>query len=128
MNSNCHSILPLACKAERLASAGAKMERDHDIAGGCSMCLAIPGKIVEISPQNPDSALVDVVGVRRKIDLGLLQDDKPAPGDWVLVHVGFAMSKISEQDAADQMNTLRMLGEIDGAMQEVKGYGLDDVN
>jgi len=92
------------------------------------MCLAIPGKIVEIASQNPDSAIVEVIGVRRKIDLGLLQDDKPAPGDWVLVHVGFAMSKISEQDASDQMNTLRMLGEIEGAMQEVKGYGLDDVN
>ncbi len=92
------------------------------------MCLAIPGKIVEISADNTDSALVDVVGVRRKIDLGLLQDDKPAAGDWVLIHVGFAMSKISEHDAIDQMNTLRMLGEIDGAMQEVQGYGLDDVN
>jgi hypothetical protein len=44
----------------------------------------------------------------------------------VLIHVGFAMSKISEQDAADQMSTLRMLGEIDGAMQEVSGYGLED--
>ena len=92
------------------------------------MCLAIPGKIVEISSDNQDSALVDVVGVRRKIDLGLLQDDKPAPGDWVLIHVGFAMSKISEQDAADQMITLRMLGEIDGALQEIHGYGLEDVN
>ncbi len=92
------------------------------------MCLAIPGKIVEICPENPDSALVDVVGVRRKIDLGLLEDDRPAPGDWVLIHVGFAMSKISEQDAADQMSTLRMLGEIDGAMQEVQGYGLDDAD
>ena len=89
------------------------------------MCLAIPGKIVEISSENQDSALVEVIGVRRRIDLGLLQDDKPAAGDWVLVHVGFAMSKISEQDAADQMNTLRMLGEIDGAMQEVQGYGLE---
>jgi hydrogenase expression/formation protein HypC len=92
------------------------------------MCLAIPGRIVEIYSDNPDSALVDVVGVRRKIDLGLLPDDKPAPGDWVLVHVGFAMSKISEQDAADQINTLRMLGEIEGAIEEVKGYGLEDVN
>ena len=90
------------------------------------MCLAIPGRIVEISPDNQDSALVDVVGVRRKVDLGLLLEDKPVPGDWVLIHVGFAMSKISEQDAADQMNTLRMLGEIDGAMQEVQGYGLED--
>ncbi len=92
------------------------------------MCLAIPGQIVEISSGNSDSALVDVVGVRRTIDLGLLQDDRPSPGDWVLIHVGFAMSKISEQDAAEQMSTLRMLGEIDGAMQEVQGYGLDDVD
>jgi hydrogenase expression/formation protein HypC len=90
------------------------------------MCLAIPGKIIEISSDNASSALVDVVGVRRKIDLGLLQDDKPVPGDWVLIHVGFAMSKISEHDALDQMNTLRMLGEIDGAMQEVQGYGLEE--
>ncbi len=92
------------------------------------MCLAIPGKIIELSSDTPDSALVDVVGVRRKIDLGLLQDDKPAPGDWVLIHVGFAMSKISEHDALDQMSTLRALGEIDGAMQEVQGYGLEEVN
>jgi hydrogenase expression/formation protein HypC len=91
------------------------------------MCLAIPGKVVEISSENSDFALVDVVGVRRRIDLGLLQDDRPVPGDWVLIHVGFAMSKISEHDALDQMNTLRMLGEIDGAMQEVQGYGLEDV-
>src|SRR6202161_1583450 len=107
------------------------MHRDdstHEVAGGCRMCLAIPGKIVEISSDNQDSALVDVVGVRRKIDLGLLQDDKPTLGDWVLIHVGFAMSKISEQDAADQMNTLRMLGEIDGGMQALQGYGLGDVN
>src|ERR1700691_3277739 len=101
---------------------------NHDVAGGCRMCLAIPGKIVEISSDNQDSALVDVAGVRRRIDLGLLQDDKPVPGDWVLVHVGFAMSKISAEDAADQMDTLRMLGEIDGAMQGVRRYGLADVN
>jgi len=90
------------------------------------MCLAIPGKIVAISSENQESALVDVAGVRRNIDLALLQDDRPAPGDWVLIHVGFAMSKISEQDAAEQMNTLRALGEIDGAMQEVQGYALED--
>src|ERR1700733_8659091 len=101
---------------------------NYDVAGGCTMCLAIPGRIVEISSDNQDSALVDVVGVRRKIDLGLLLEDKPVPGEWVLIHVGFAMSKISEQDAADQMSTLRMLGEIDGAMQEAQGYGLEDVS
>ena len=75
------------------------------------MCLAIPGKIVEISPDNANSAMVDVSGVRRRVDLGLLEEDRPERGDWVLIHVGFAMSKISEQDALEQMNTLAMLGE-----------------
>jgi hydrogenase expression/formation protein HypC len=89
------------------------------------VCLAIPGKIVELDPQNETLAVVDVVGVRRKVDLGLLQDDTPVPGDWVLIHVGFAMSKISEVDAADQMRTLAMLGEADAAIQEVRGYGLE---
>ena len=92
------------------------------------MCLAIPGKVVEISSENSDFALVDVVGVRRKIDLGLLQDDRPVPGDWVLIHVGFAMSKISEADAVDQMRTLRALGEAESAMQEVEGYGLENAD
>jgi hydrogenase expression/formation protein HypC len=132
MNSSCRLTLPPANKSESLADMEfAKMERDRandKIGGGCRMCLAIPGKIVEIFCDNQDSALVDVVGVRRKVDLGLLQDDKPVPGDWVLIHVGFAMSKISEQDAADQMSTLRMLGEIDGAIEEVRGYGLEDAN
>jgi hydrogenase expression/formation protein HypC len=88
--------------------------------------LAIPGQIIEIDSQNANQATVDVVGVRRKVDLGLLQDDLPTPGDWVLIHVGFAMSKISEADAADQMQTLTMLGEADAAIQEVRGYGLEN--
>ena len=70
--------------------------------------------------------MIDVVGVRRKVDLGLLQDNMPVKGDWVLIHVGFAMSKISEEDAVDQMRMLRMLGEADAAMQEVEGYGLEN--
>ncbi|HKN59572.1 MAG TPA: HypC/HybG/HupF family hydrogenase formation chaperone [Candidatus Acidoferrales bacterium] len=90
------------------------------------MCLAIPGKIIEISSESANSALVDVVGVRRRVDLGLLEDDKPKPGDWVLIHVGFAMSKISEQDALEQMRTLEMLGESEAAVQEVRGYGLEE--
>ncbi|HTC61420.1 MAG TPA: HypC/HybG/HupF family hydrogenase formation chaperone [Candidatus Saccharimonadales bacterium] len=90
------------------------------------MCLAIPGKIVEIDPQNHLLAVVEVVGVRRKVDLGLLQDDPPIAGDWVLIHVGFAMSKISEADALDQMRTLMMLGETEAAMEEVRGYGLGE--
>lgn len=88
------------------------------------MCLAIPGKIVEIDSQNPQQAVVDVLGVRRKVDLGLLQDDPAVPGDWVLIHVGFALSKISEADATDQIRTLAMLGETEAAVEEVRGYGL----
>jgi hydrogenase expression/formation protein HypC len=89
------------------------------------VCLAIPGRIVALDAQNSSQALVDVVGVRRRVDLGLLQDEPPVPGDWVLIHVGFAMSKISEVDALDQMRTLTMLGEAEAAMQEVRGYGLE---
>ena len=90
------------------------------------MCLAIPGKIVAISSPNKNSAVVEVMGVRRRVDLGLLQDEEPACGDWVLIHVGFAISKVSEQDALDQMNTLRLLGETEAATQEVRGYSVDD--
>jgi hydrogenase expression/formation protein HypC len=90
------------------------------------MCLAIPGKIVELGSGGPNLGTVEVVGVRRKVDLGLLQDDTPKPGDWVLIHVGFAMSKISEEDAVEQLRTLAMLGEAEQAMHEVRGYGLED--
>jgi hydrogenase expression/formation protein HypC len=89
------------------------------------MCLAIPGRIVDISPDQPNTAVVEVVGVRRKVDLGFLQHNPPVAGDWVLIHVGFAMSKISEDDALDRMRTLRTLGEPEAAMQEVKGYSLE---
>jgi hydrogenase expression/formation protein HypC len=90
------------------------------------MCLAIPGQVIELFPQQPNIALIDVVGVRRKVDLGLLQDNLPVMGDWVLIHVGFAMSKISEEDAIDQMRMLRMLGEAESAMEEVAGYGVEN--
>jgi hydrogenase expression/formation protein HypC len=90
------------------------------------MCLAIPGKVIELFPGFPYLATVEVGGVRRKVDLGLLESDMPVAGDWVLIHVGFAMSKISEQDALEQMQTLIMLGEGEQAMQEVRGYGLEE--
>jgi len=89
------------------------------------MCLAIPGQIVEITSDAAQTALVDVVGVRRKVDLGLIQDEQPKAGDWVLIHVGFAMSKISEEDAREQLATLELLGESEAALQEVRGYGLE---
>lgn len=91
------------------------------------MCLAIPGKILELAPEGP-TALVDVVGVRRRVDLTLLQDEGPQPGDWVLIHVGFALSKISKEDAAEQMRMLMLLGEDKAALEEVRGYGLGETN
>jgi len=90
------------------------------------MCLAIPGKIVELDASAAHLGTVEVAGVRRKVDLGLLQDDMPTAGDWVLIHVGFAMTKISEQDAQEQMHLLQMLGETEQAMQEVRGYGVEE--
>jgi hydrogenase expression/formation protein HypC len=90
------------------------------------MCLAIPAKVVELFAEERNRALVEVVGVRRHIDTGLLEDDPPEMGDWVLVHVGFAMSKISEAQALDQLQTLTMLGESDAALEEVQGYGLGE--
>jgi len=86
------------------------------------MCLAIPGRIVELVSDAAGLAVVDVCGVRRKVDLELLQDDLPGVGDWVLIHVGFAMSRISERAAEEQMRTLALLGEEQAAMDEVRGY------
>ncbi|HEY7503939.1 MAG TPA: HypC/HybG/HupF family hydrogenase formation chaperone [Gemmatimonadales bacterium] len=89
------------------------------------MCLAIPGRIVELVSDPVPLALVEVTGVRRRVDLGLLHDDMPKVGDWVLIHVGFAMSRISEEQAAEQMRMIAMLGEDEAAMEEVRGYGLE---
>lgn len=92
------------------------------------MCLAIPGRIVAIDPAAAHLGTVEVAGVRRKVDLGLIQEESPAAGDWVLIHVGFAMTKISEHDALEQMRLLNMLGEAEQAMQEVRGYGIGEAD
>jgi hydrogenase expression/formation protein HypC len=75
------------------------------------MCLGIPGEVVELHPEQPDLAKVDVSGVRRMINIGLLSDDPPVPGDWVLIHVGFALSKIDENEAAAAMQFLEGIGQ-----------------
>jgi hydrogenase expression/formation protein HypC len=90
------------------------------------MCLAIPGQIVSLAEDASHSALIDVVGVRRRVDVSLVEPEGVGPGDWVLIHVGFAMSKIREQDAYDQLRMLTVLGETDAAMEEVRGYSADD--
>lgn len=90
------------------------------------MCLAIPGQIVECNADDPLFAKVDVAGVRRTINVGLIADPGIRPGDWVLIHVGFAMSRIEEDQAREQLELLRMLGEEMPAMEEVRGYAFSD--
>jgi hydrogenase expression/formation protein HypC len=75
------------------------------------MCLGIPGEVIELLPGQPDLASVEVSGVRRVINIGLLADDLPAPGEWVLIHVGFALSKIDENDAAEALKFLEGIGQ-----------------
>jgi hydrogenase expression/formation protein HypC len=75
------------------------------------MCLGIPGEIIEFLPDQPDLAKVDVSGVKRVINVGLLSDDLPKPGEWVLIHVGFALSKIDEAEAAAALKFLEGIGQ-----------------
>jgi hydrogenase expression/formation protein HypC len=75
------------------------------------MCLGIPGEIVELMDDRPDLAKVDVSGVKRAINIGLLEDEKLEPGDWVLIHVGFALSKIDEDEAKAALDFLEGIGQ-----------------
>lgn len=74
------------------------------------MCLGIPGQIVEFVDETHHIAKVEVNGVRRNINVGLVLPDGLEIGDWVLVHVGFAMSIIDAAEAAQTLEFLRMLG------------------
>lgn len=74
------------------------------------MCLGIPGQVLEFLPDQPDLARVDISGARRVINVGLLADDPPEPGEWILIHVGFALSKIDESEAAAALEFLEGIG------------------
>lgn len=79
------------------------------------MCLGIPGRVVAITDAGNKLGMVDVCGVRRQINLACVVNDRHSVescvGDWVLVHVGFAMSRINEQEAQLTLDLLRQLGE-----------------
>jgi len=75
------------------------------------MCLGIPGQIIEVLEDSPQLAKADVAGVKRNVNIGLVLKDGIAPGDWVLIHVGFAMSKIDEEEASSTLKFLEELGE-----------------
>ena len=90
------------------------------------MCLAIPGQIVSLGPE-PHLAIVEVSKVRRQVNVDLLKDEALTVGDWVLIHVGFAMTKISDREAIEQLRLLAMLGEDEQAMRELEGYRFDEI-
>ncbi|MDQ6823397.1 MAG: HypC/HybG/HupF family hydrogenase formation chaperone [Candidatus Eremiobacteraeota bacterium] len=90
------------------------------------MCLAIPGQVVEFPADKPLFAKIDVGGVRRTVNVGLLEDEALRIGDWVLIHVGFAMSKIDAEQAEEQLRLLATLGEDAPALEEFSGYSFAD--
>lgn len=80
------------------------------------MCLGIPGQIVEITDAEKMLAKVDVAGVKRQVNIACIIDEehsiKSCVGDWVLVHVGFAMSRIDEVEARKTIELLNELGDL----------------
>ena len=87
------------------------------------MCLAIPGQIVAIVDEGNRLAKVDVAGVRRNVNVGLLdgEDGGVGPGDWVLIHVGFAISQVDEEEARATHDLLvRMGADYEQELQELK--------
>jgi hydrogenase expression/formation protein HypC len=88
------------------------------------MCLGIPGRVVAIDDAARKLATVDIGGVRRRINIACIVDDAhPAEacvGDWVLVHVGFAMARIDEREAAETLRILHELGEAQAELDALR--------
>lgn len=84
------------------------------------MCLAIPGRIVEFVEAENHIAKVDVGGVRRNVNTGMLDAGEVQVGDYVLIHVGFAMSKIDEREAEETLRLLREIGEYESELDQFK--------
>jgi hydrogenase expression/formation protein HypC len=87
------------------------------------MCLAIPGQVVELIDTANQIAKVDVVGVRRNVNVSLLADGDGGvrPGDWVLIHVGFAISRVDEDEARATRELLEQMGqEYEQELEELK--------
>jgi hydrogenase expression/formation protein HypC len=76
------------------------------------MCLGIPGQVLEIVDDTNSIAKVNVSGVKRNVSVALVRPEGIEPGDWVLIHVGFAMSKIDEQEAYETMKALQTMGDV----------------
>jgi hydrogenase expression/formation protein HypC len=87
------------------------------------MCLAIPGRVIEFTDEPNRLARVDVAGVIRTVNVGLLDRDGDAaqPGDWVLIHVGFALSKVDEAEAHATLRMLQGMGaDYEAELEELR--------
>ena len=89
------------------------------------MCLGIPGEVVEILADREDLAMVSVEGVKRVVNVGLLDDETLVAGDWILIHVGFALSKIDEREAKASLEWLTGVG--DAYTDELKALAESDI-
>jgi hydrogenase expression/formation protein HypC len=75
------------------------------------VCLGIPGQVIELIPgYGGQLALVDVHGAPRKVNIGMLDDDPPGPGQWVLIHLGLAVDRLSPEAAAEALRGLELMG------------------
>jgi hydrogenase expression/formation protein HypC len=86
------------------------------------MCLGIPGQIVEVADREGGLATVDVSGVRRSVSVALV-DEPAAPideGDWVLIHVGFALARIDEEQARETLELLHRGAELQRELDEIR--------
>ncbi len=87
------------------------------------MCLAIPGKIVEIVDVENSIAKVEVGGVKRNVNIGMLDKDDARVGNYVLIHVGFAMSRVDEKEAEETLRTLQELGQYQEELEQFSSSG-----
>lgn len=82
------------------------------------MCLGIPGQVTSLFDDNDQLAMVDVVGAQRRVNIGLLEPGTVQPQDWVLIHMGFALEKIDQQQAQQALSGLEMMGRPDTNISE----------
>ena len=87
------------------------------------MCLGIPGQLVEIVDAEEHRGIADVDGVRREVNIGLVLGEAGGikVGDWILIHVGFAMSRIDEEEAQRTLEFLKLMGDVYD--DEIKQFG-----
>ena len=92
------------------------------------MCIELPGRVVEVTPGRPDVARIDVSGVVRSVHLGLLDGDPPKPGEWVAIHLGFAIARLTDEEAAEAIAFAKGFDREGGIAERVEAsFGEEDL-